>query len=191
MKNLPVYSKDDVTILIPTLNEQEAIGKVIREIIECGFKNILVVDGYSSDRTVDIAKNLGVQVVYQVGRGKAMAIKTGLGLVKTPWVLIMDGDGTYDAKDIEKLLMMAVRHGCNEVIGCRVDKQNMPYVNRLGNRLISVFLSLVMGHKVKDPCSGMYLLKTDSVRELKIVSEGFEVEVEIVCQMLARGTVKS
>jgi len=188
-KNATVYSKDDVTILIPTLNEQEAIGKVIQEVRECGFKNILVVDGHSSDGTVDIARGLGAQVVYQKGSGKAMAIKTGLELVKTPYVLVMDGDGTYDPRDIENLLVTAVEYGYDEVIGYRVNRQNISFLNRVGNNLLSSFLSLLMSYRIRDACSGMYLLKMDTARNLEISSRGFDVEVEIVAQMLTLGTV--
>jgi len=180
---------DDVTVLIPTLNEEEAIGRVIQELKKYGYRNILVVDGYSRDRTVEIARENGAEVIYQVGHGKAAAIKTGLERVRTPYVLVMDGDWTYDPKDIERLLRVAVEYGCDEVIGYRVDRENIPFLNRVGNRLISSVISLLMGHRVKDPCSGMYLLRTDMARNLEIASAGFDVEAEIVTQVLSLGRV--
>jgi len=182
-------SPGDVTILIPTLNEEEAIGKVIQELKSHGYRNILVVDGYSTDRTVEIAEKKGAKVIYQVGHGKAAAVKTGLEKVRTPYVLIMDGDGTYDPKDIEKLLRAAAEHGLDEVIGYRVNRENIPLLNRIGNKVISLLLSLLMGQRIKDPCSGMYLLRTDMARNLEITATGFDIEVEIVAQMLALGNV--
>jgi len=180
---------EDVTILIPTLNEEEAIGGVIRELRECGYTRILVIDGYSTDRTVEIARENGAEVVYQVGHGKAAAIRTGLELVKTPYALVMDGDGTYDPRDIERLLRAAVEHECDEVIGYRANRENIPLVNRVGNKLISSLLSLLMGRRIKDPCSGMYLLKMDMVRNLEITATGFDVEAEIVAQVMSFGRV--
>lgn len=59
--------KDKVTIVLPVLNEEEAIGKVIEELRMEGYSNILVFDGYSKDRTVDVAKENGVQVLFQFG----------------------------------------------------------------------------------------------------------------------------
>ena len=182
-------SKDDVTILIPTLNEEEAIGRVIEEVREAGYNNILVVDGYSSDKTVEISRSMGANVVYQVGHGKSMAIKTGIEMAQTRYVLVMDGDGTYDPKDIDRLLEIALEKDYDEVIGYRVDRKNIPPLHRLGNRIISTVISLLMGQRIKDPCSGMYLLKRDFARQLEITATGFDVEAEIVCQALAHGNV--
>jgi dolichol-phosphate mannosyltransferase len=183
------YHKDDVTVLIPTLNEEEAIEKVIREVRECGFKNILVVDGYSEDRTVEIARSLGAKVVYQSGHGKAMAVKTGLEIVETPWILVMDGDGSYDPRDIDRMVETAVERDCDEVIGYRTDRRNIPLLHRFGNKVISTLISLLMGHRVKDPCSGIYLLRSDFAKHLEVVATGFDVEVEIVCQSISHGRV--
>jgi dolichol-phosphate mannosyltransferase len=184
-----IFNKDDVTILIPTLNEEEAIGKVIEEVREAGYNNILVIDGYSSDRTVEIARNMGVRVVYQVSHGKSMAIKTGIEIARTKYLVVMDGDGTYDPRDIDRLLEVALEKDYDEVIGYRVDRKNIPLLHRLGNRIISTVISLLMGQRVKDPCSGMYLLKRDFARQLEITATGFDIEAEIVCQALAHGSV--
>ena len=86
-RNREIEKNDLVTVVVPTLNETEAIGKVIDEIRECGFKKILVVDGYSTDDTVKIAKEKGVKVVFQYGEGKAGAIRTAIDLVDTPYML--------------------------------------------------------------------------------------------------------
>ena len=178
-----------VSIIIPTLNEEEAIEKVIRELKSCGYRNILVVDGYSEDRTVEIAKNCGAEVIYQIGHGKAAAIKTGFERVKTPFILVMDGDGTYDPRDIERLLRTAIEGGYDEVIGYRKDRRNIPPIHRLGNRIISTLLSLLLGHRIKDPCSGMYLLRKDVVKNLEVTATGFDVEVEIASQVASLGKV--
>jgi len=183
------FSKDDVTIIIPTLNEEEAIGRVIGEVMEAGYRNIIVVDGYSSDRTVEIAKSMGAQVVSQVGHGKSSAIKTGIEIAQTPYILVMDGDGTYDPKDIERMLKTAVEKDCDEVVGYRVDRGNIPLLHRLGNRVISTLISLLMGQRVKDPCSGIYLLRADLAKQLEITATGFDVEAEIVSQSIVYGSV--
>lgn len=180
-----VIPKDSVTVVLPTLNEEKAIGSVIDELLSEGYTNILVVDGYSTDDTVKIAREKGVRVVYQKGKGKAGAIKTAIEIVDTPYMLVMDADHTYDPKDIEKLLIP----GYDEVIGLRKDRGNIPLLHRIGNKIISSTLSLLMGQRISDPCSGMYLLRTDAARRLEILSEGFDIEAEIAGEMLTHGRV--
>ncbi|MEM1682353.1 MAG: glycosyltransferase family 2 protein [Sulfolobales archaeon] len=180
---MPV-SKEEITVLIPTLMEEEAIGLVLSELKSEGYTNILVVDGHSTDRTVEIAKSMGVEVTYQDGRGKADAIKTGLRYVRTPYVVVMDGDYTYDPKDIEKLLESMDEY--DEVIGVR-DRVNIPRVNRFGNLVITWLFNLLFGTKLRDVCSGMYLLRTDVAREVGFESRGFSVEVEIAAHVASTG----
>ena len=182
-----IEKNDLVTIVVPTLNEAEAIGKVIDEIRECGFKKILVVDGYSTDDTVKIAEEKGAKVVFQYGEGKAGAIRTAIDLVDTPYMLVMDGDLTYDPRDIKRMLNYMPRY--DEIIGMRTDRHNIPLVHRIGNRIISLVFSLLMGQRISDPCSGMYLLKTDVARNLELSSRGFDVEVEIAAQISSLGRV--
>jgi glycosyltransferase involved in cell wall biosynthesis len=63
-------SKEEVTIVLPVLNEEKAVGPVIRELVSEGYHNLMLVDGYSTDATIENAKHLGVQIVQQHGRGK-------------------------------------------------------------------------------------------------------------------------
>ncbi|RLG40768.1 MAG: glycosyl transferase family 2 [Thermoproteota archaeon] len=182
----PAIPKEDITVVLPTLNEEKAIGKVIDELLSEGYTKILVVDGYSTDRTVEIARSKGVEVVYQKGKGKAGAIRTAIEIVETPYMLVMDADYTYDPKDIERLLRYPEY---DEVIGLRKDRRNIPLLHRIGNKIISSVLSLLIGQRVSDPCSGMYLIKTESARKLEILSEGFDIEAEIVGEMLIHGKV--
>ena len=180
-------SKDRVTVVLPTLNEEDGIGKVIEELQREGYNSILVVDGYSTDDTVKIAKQKGVKVAFQCGKGKAGAIRTAIEHVETPYMLVMDADYTYDPKDIKR--MLAYISGYDEVIGLRKNRGNIPLLHRVGNRLISTVLSLLMGQRISDPCSGMYMLKTESVKNLELTSKGFDVEAEIAAQFSSVGKV--
>ncbi len=180
-------SKADVTVVLPTLNEEGAIGRVIDDLKREGYSKILVVDGYSTDGTIEVVNGKGVKYVYQHGQGKAGAIKTAIDHVETPYMLVMDADYTYDPKDIESMLDHISKY--DEVIGLRRDRHNIPLLHRFGNRVISTVLSLLMGQRISDPCSGMYMLRTDSVRSLELTSGSFDVEVEIAAQMASFGKV--
>ena len=121
-----------LTIVIPTFNEQEAIGKVLDELFSIDLKNILVVDGYSSDGTVRVAKKFGVKVIFQQGTGKTGALKTATDHVETPYMLIMDGDYTYDPSYINRFISRMDSY--DEIIGARFasDKRSMTLFTNLG-----------------------------------------------------------
>ena len=187
MWKLNKISKNDVTIVLPTLNEEKAIGLVIDELRKEGYNNIIVVDGYSSDRTVEIARSKGVKVIFQEGRGKGGAIKTAIKYVKTPYILVMDADHTYDPKYIERMLEKASEY--DEIIGMRKNREKIPWIHRIGNRIISLTISILMGKRINDPCSGMYLLKTETIKKLELTSAGFDIEIEICGQIAAIGKI--
>lgn len=180
--------KGDVTIVIPTLNEEEGIGQLISELRREGYDNVLVVDGYSSDNTVRVAELNSGSVVFQHGRGKSGAIETALEYVKTPFMLVMDGDCTYDPKDIERFLGHVQNY--DQIIGVRANgRENIPVLNRLGNWIITETFNLLMETKLTDVCSGMYVLRTETARQLEFNTAGFDVEVEIAGQNATRGKI--
>jgi len=181
-------TKDDITVVIPTLNEEDGIGQLICELKQCGYHNILVVDGYSTDGTAKVAESNGGFVVLQHSKGKCGAIETAIDNVKTPYFLVMDADCTYDPKDIGNFLSHADKH--DQIIGVRVNgRHNIPRVNRFGNWMITKTFNVLMGTKLSDVCSGMYLIRTDSARELELNATGFDVEVEIAAQTATRGRI--
>jgi len=181
-------SRDDVTVVIPVLNEGKAIGKVLDEVLSLGFKRerVLVVDGYSTDNTVEEVERRNIKVIKQHGSGKAGAIKTAIEHVTTPYMLVMDGDYSYDPRDIDKLLEHG--EGYDEVIGRRPSaKISRPH--RLGNWVINRLFNLVMGTSLSDVCSGMYLLRLEAVRKALIETTSFDVEVELAAQLSLNGHV--
>lgn len=173
--------KRDVTVVIPTLNEESAIGRVIDELGEEGYGKILVVDGHSEDRTVEIAKDRKAEVIYQRYGGKTGAIRTAIEHVTTPFLLVMDGDWTYPAGGISKLMEETEDH--DHVIGRREDSENIPLLHRLGNWGITLVFNILMETKLNDILSGMYLLKTERAAELEFPFHGFECEATICAQL--------
>ena len=178
-------SKEEITVIIPTLNEEQGIGVVIDELKQAEYANLLVVDGYSSDRTVQVVREKGVIAIPQHGTGKAGAIRTGIDNTDTPYMLIIDADRTYDPQDIEKLRFHARKY--DEIIGVRKNSRNVPLLHRLGNRVINFAFNAFMGTNLSDVCSGLYMIKTDMARRLNLNSRGFDVEVEIAAQIAAAG----
>jgi dolichol-phosphate hexosyltransferase len=180
-------SKDQVTVVIPVKNEESAISLVIDELFLEGYSNILVVDGYSTDKTLQILKEKkGVRFIHQHGKGKTGAIKTAIENVTTPYLLVVDGDYTYPAKDIQRLMNHCANYA--QVIGVR-DRKHISSVHRLGNSVITHTFNLLFGAGLSDSCSGMYLLNTEVAKQLELSSKGFITEVEIAAQTAASYTV--
>lgn len=179
---------NEVTVLIPTLNEAEGIGLVIDDLKHEGFSKILVVDGRSTDRTAQIAAERGASVIYQHGRGKAGAIRTALDVVTTPYMAVMDGDCTYNATDLHSLLAYARDY--YEVIGARVKgRENIPRMNRLGNWIINKTFKLFFAAPATDVLSGIYVIRADVLKAEGLSSQSFDIEVEIASTMASTGRV--
>jgi len=179
-------AKDAVTFIIPTLNEEGAIGTVIEETRRAGFRNILIIDGGSTDKTVELAEQKGAKVVVERQKGKTSAVKTGIALAQTEYVALIDGDGTYDPADVLKMLLVASDH--DQIIGER-SLDRLPTVRRIGNQLVSRLVSSILRISVSDVCSGLYLLRTEKAKELALVKNGFSTEVEIIFGMASTGSI--
>lgn len=160
----------------------EGVAAVIDELLENGYGHVLVVDGYSTDNTAQVARERRVSVVEQHGRGKIGAIMTAIEHVSTPYMLIMHGDCMYDPADIERFLKHA--NGYDRIVGTR-SQENITRIHRIGNRLISGLFNTT----ISDVCSGMYLLNCTSAREISFRTKGFSVEVEVLAQMAMEGRV--
>lgn len=180
----------DINVIIPTLNEEDGIARVLDELKEIGLPlaNVIVVDGNSSDKTRDIALSKGATVILQEGKGKADAIKTGLKYTDKNYVVIMDGDCTYPPSEIPRMLNECNEKNCDEVIGARLKgRENIPPLHRLGNKLLTKFFNALLGTSISDVLSGMYLIKRDSLAGALFEFKGFSVESEIAAHIAGTG----
>ena len=171
-----------VTVVIPTLNEEEAVGPLIDEVKQAGYSKILVVDGYSNDKTVETSLKRGASVLMQQGRGKAGALLTAFRAVSTPYLVVLDGDGSYDPGDTDKFLAFLGEYDL--VKGVRARNENMSGLHKIGNGIITRTFNLLLGTSIEDVCSGMYLIRTKSAKELHLEKHPLTVEQEIVAEMI-------
>ncbi|MFD1515535.1 S-layer glycoprotein N-glycosyltransferase AglJ [Halomarina rubra] len=180
----------DVCVLIPTLDEAETIGPVIDGFVEHGFENILVVDGGSTDGTRDLASERGARVVQQRGEGKGQAVREAFEYIETPYVLMLDGDMTYDPADARKMLEPLFEGRADHVIGDRfadMHDEAMPRLNQLGNRLINGAFATIHGRNLGDILSGYRAFTLDSVRRIELESDGFTIETELAVECVKHG----
>lgn len=172
----------DVCILIPTLNEAATIGQLIKDFRQEGFSNILVIDGNSKDGTRQIAEAEGARVVMQTGKGKGQAIIQAFRLIENPYVVMVDGDGTYLASEAHSLLKPILEGRADHVIGNRLGNYSpgaFTKLNLVGNHLINMFFDIAYEVELKDILSGYRAFTLESVKELELNKTGFEIETEI------------
>ncbi|WP_254524742.1 S-layer glycoprotein N-glycosyltransferase AglJ [Natrinema caseinilyticum] len=182
-------SPDEVCVLIPTLDEAATIGDVIEGFSDEGYTNVVVVDGDSSDDTREIAREYGAEVLVQSGDGKGQAVREALEHVTVPYVLMLDGDGTYDPADADTMIEPLSR-GYEHVIGNRfadMDDDAMRALNGVGNRLINHAFGFVHGANYEDILSGYRAFTVDSFERLSLDSDGFTLETELAVECVKHG----
>jgi len=180
----------DITVVIPTLNEEEAIGEVVEGFVKKGYK-VLVIDGNSKDRTREIAREKGAEVVIQSGKGgKGQAIAEALEIVDSDILVLVDGDGTYLPEEVDKLLDPILKGKAEHVIGNRFanfEKGAFTKLNLIGNKLLNMFFRLAYGVELRDILSGYRAMKREVYKSVELTKPGFEVETELTVETLAKG----
>src|SRR5919107_5992169 len=158
--------QNTVNIIIPTLNEQEGITETInslplQKINDLGFSvSILVVDGGSTDHTVENASRLGARIIFEERRGYGRAYKTALQHAEGDIIVTLDADGTYPAEQIPDYIEELTKHDLDFITINRLDrleKNSMVLSHYVGNKLLSLTLRLLYSIDVKDSQSGMWI----------------------------------
>ncbi|NJE00448.1 S-layer glycoprotein N-glycosyltransferase AglJ [Thermococcus sp. JdF3] len=183
-------SPKDVTILIPTKNEEDGIGEVIDGFRELGYTSIFVIDGHSTDRTREIAREKGATVVLQSGKGKGQAVAEAFKMIDTPVIVMIDGDGTYDPKDVEKLLQPIERGIADHVIGNRLENYEdgaFTKLNLIGNKIFNALFRFMYGVKVHDLLTGYRAFTKELYKSMELEKHGFEIETELTVETIAKG----
>ncbi|MEM2195280.1 MAG: glycosyltransferase family 2 protein [Candidatus Methanomethylicia archaeon] len=182
-------NNEEITIIIPTLNEAEGIMLVIKEIREClEDPHILVIDAKSNDGTPQIAARLNAQVVIQEDRGKGRAIAQSIRYInpKTKYVVIIDGDYTYPAYYIPKMIKLLEKNTeIGMVTGDRFSKHHNfskhppTDLHHFGNCLLKLMHRLLNKVKMRDPLTGFRVIRYHYFKDFKPKAKGFDIEVEL------------
>lgn len=184
--------KASICVILPAFNEEKAIGKVIDEIPQRSLEmegyqvEILVIDNNSTDKTGEIAKAKGARVISEPRQGKGRAVRTALHLTRADFVFLLDADYSYPP--LYMLDMLAkLKHGYSAVSGDRLnprmEKGAMPTLNLWGNQALSLLASILYWRWINDLCSGFWGFKGELLSNLKLYTDGFQLEAELFAQL--------
>ncbi|MCX7771184.1 MAG: glycosyltransferase family 2 protein [Proteobacteria bacterium] len=180
----------EVSVVIPTLNEEITIGhcveKAIRAFEKLGIRGeVIVSDSYSKDRTVEIAQSKGARVVYQPLRGYGNAYHKGIAEARGKIIIIGDADNTYDFSDIEKFITPLRKGECDLVIGNRlndtIEEGAMPWLHRyIGTPIMTWVLNKLFKTNISDCNCGMRSFTKEAYYKMNLKSPGWEYASEMV-----------
>lgn len=183
----------EVSLVLPCLNEEEAIGICIKKIKEVFAKQgivgeIIVADNGSVDRSREIAQSLGAKVVLELRKGYGAAYLRGLREVKSKYIIIGDSDNTYDFYDIPKFLKL-LKEGYGFVLGSRfkgrMRKGAMPWLNRyIGNPILSGIFRLFFHTRLSDVLCGIRAFTNEAYSKMKLRTLGMEFATEMIVAAL-------
>jgi glycosyltransferase involved in cell wall biosynthesis len=195
-------TKPLLSILVPVYNEETTILKILEKVTRLPIANyeVLVVNDASKDRSKSIIDKFslgfkGSEVRLRTfshphNRGKGAGIKTGIKYAKGKYFIIQDADLEYDPSDIPALVLKATQGNLPVVYGSRFlgKIQNMPAANYYANRFYNFLLRrLYKGTSLTDMHTCYKMVETDTLRELKMTSEGFDYATELISKLLKRG----
>jgi glycosyltransferase involved in cell wall biosynthesis len=184
----PVFRTDElqhleIAILIPCYNEELTIGRVISQFrTELPTATIYVFDNNSLDRTAEIARQAGAIVIHERRQGKGFVVQSMFRNVDADVYVMVDGDDTYPASEVHRLLAPVVNNEADMVVGSRLhaDSQStFKLLNLLGNRAFLAALNTFFGARLTDILSGYRVFSREFVKGVTLLGGGFEVETEL------------
>jgi glycosyltransferase involved in cell wall biosynthesis len=190
-----------ITVVIPTLNEEESLAAVLEEIegafskkYEAGQWEVLVVDGLSKDRTVEIAKDHGCRVYMEKRRGYGRAYKSGFSNARGSIICTLDGDTTYPAVDFPRLISMLDTEGL-DFLNCdrltTLEKGVMSFTHRFGNWVLTTCGNMLFGIRIKDNQTGMWVFRKEILDKLDVTSDGMAFSEEIKIEAFLHTEVRA
>ena len=173
-----------IEAVVPTLNEAPTIGYILDEVKKYVDK-ILVIDGNSTDDTLEIVQKKGARVIVQETKGKGAALREALQVVHGNIVIFIDADGSMQPQEIPRYLQ-ELDNGTDVVKGSRFlakgSTDDMSFLRFLGNMFFVKLVNFIWSAKFSDLCYGFIALNENAITKLApaLTSDNFEIETEIV-----------
>ncbi len=187
-----MYKGQSITVIIPCLNEEEGIRRVLENMPEF-VDEVIVVDNNSTDRTHDVASSMGAKVIRETVRGYGRSYKRGFANATGDLIVTLDGDHSYPV-DALSYLIEAFRHLEVDFLNASRfpvrDRHAMSFKHKVGNLILSLAMSALYFRWVRDSQSGMWVFRRSILAEMKLVSDGMAFSEEIKIEALKSPRVR-
>ncbi len=183
--------KPRVTVIIPTMNEEESIGEVLDRIPrDFADVEVMIVDTNSKDRTREIARSKGAIVVDEPRRGYGRAYKTGFAHARGDVIVTLDGDTTYPPEVIPDLVKTLYDEDLDFITTDRLSMMEpgaMSFGHRFGNWVLAATTRLLFRIPLKDSQSGMWVFRRSILEDLELTSDEMAFSEEIKIEAWKKG----
>lgn len=172
-------------ILIPCYNEEITIEKVINDFKkELPEATIYVYDNNSKDKTAEIARRNGAIVKHEYRQGKGNVVRSMFRDIEADIYIMVDGDDTYPADEVHKLMQPIIEGEADMVIGDRLtngtyQQENKRHFHELGNNLVKKSINVAFQTNLKDIMTGYRVFNKMFVKTMPVMSPKFEIETEM------------
>lgn len=180
---------------MPCRDEENTVGCCVDEaFVYLTDRNmngeVIVVDNCSADESARVALDHGARLIEETGRGYGNAIRCGLNEAAGEYIIIVDCDMTYDLSDIDSIIKL-LDEGSDLVIGDRflgsIEKGAMPYLNRVGGKILSAIARRRFHVKINDFHCGIRGIRHESLQRMSLRTEGMEFATEMIAQAKEAG----
>jgi glycosyltransferase involved in cell wall biosynthesis len=179
-----------IAVLVPCYNEEVAVAKVVGDFrAALPEATVFVYDNNSTDNTVAAARAAGAEVFRETRQGKGYVVRRMFTDIEADVYVLVDGDATYDAPSVRKMVALLLDERLDMVVGSRVHREKTAYRagHATGNRLLTGFVASVFGRVFSDMLSGYRVFSRRFVKSFPVLSGGFEIETELTIHALELG----
>ena len=187
-----MYKGQSITVIIPCLNEEQGIEKVLTR-MPAFVDEVIVVDNGSTDRTSEVARSFGAKVIREDVRGYGRAYKTGFAQATGDVIVTLDGDHSYPPDAISYLLEAYLHLDVDFLNASRFpvrEKGAMSLKHKFGNLVLSLAMSVLYLKWVRDSQSGMWVFRREILKDMRLVSDGMAFSEEIKIEALKNSRVR-
>jgi glycosyltransferase involved in cell wall biosynthesis len=186
-------SPPSIAVTIPCYQEEKTIAQVVTDFrAQLPGAAVYVFDNNCTDRTAEFARAAGATVIREKKQGKGYVVATLFEVIDADIIIMIDGDGTYDATAVHRLLQPILAGDADMVVAARLEQYTDKSFRKFhvaGNQMVCGIINRIFGANISDIFSGYRAFTRECALNIPITSRGFDVETELTVQSLYRGMV--